>query len=108
MANIIGPPRNDKPGGEIIKFYLPPNAQYKKGERIPININGYSYSAIVGEKQELPEDVLLVLENAKSRTVVPNMEKYDPDRYGVPRPQEQFFNPESKVVYQSDFDIERL
>jgi hypothetical protein len=108
VANIIPPSPSAKPGGDIIKFYLPPNEQYKKGERIPININGYQYVAVVGAKQELPADVVEVLENAKSRTAVPNLEKYDPERYGTPRSQDQFFNPEMKLVYQQDFDIQRL
>ena len=108
MANIVQPNRNDKPGGEIVKFYLPPNEQYKKGERIPIQINGYNYMAIVGAKQELPSDVLEVLENARSRTIVPNLEKYDPEKYGAPRSQDQFFAPEGKMVSQQDFDIQRL
>jgi hypothetical protein len=108
VANIGQPQHNSKPGGEIIKFYLPPNEQWKKGERIPIQINGYDYVAVVGAKQELPSDVLEVLENSKSTTAVPNLEKYDPERYGTPRSQDAFFNPELKMVYQSNFDVQRL
>jgi hypothetical protein len=108
MANIGHPHRNEKPCGEIVKFYLPPNAQYRKGERIPVQINGYLYQPIVGETNEFPEEIVQVLEEAKSRTSVPDLDRYDPERYGVPRSQDEFFNPRMKAVYQQDFDIKRL
>ena len=110
MAGLGGPKGPEKPGGEIIKFYLPTNKQYdKKGEELTLVHNGFEYTVRVGEKNELPEEVLVnMLENNESKTVVPDWEKYDPERGGVPRKAEDFYKGAKKIHYQKDFDIERL
>ncbi len=82
--------------------------EFKKGERIRVDINGYKYDAVVGSRNRLPEEVVAVLKNAKSSTTVPELERYNPDKGGMPRKQEDFFRPQTEVVYQSDFDIEEL
>lgn len=92
----------------MTEFYLAANGQYKKGERIPIKVNGHKFVAVVGQRNKLPADALAVLEEAKSKTSVPKLSEYDPTLRGVPRKQEDFFNPEQEYVYQSDFDIEIL
>ena len=96
------------PGGPEVEFYLGANAQYQKGEAIGIKINGFKHYAIVGQRNKLPAQVLQVLRDAKSHTEVPNLEQYDPARRGVPRKQEDFYNPQTTHVYQGDFDIEVL
>ncbi len=97
-----------RPSGEDVEFYLGASAQYRKGERIPVKINDYYYEAKVGQRNVLPREVVQVLQNAKSQTEVPNLEKYDPNGRGTPRSQEAFYNPDKEVVYQCDFDIEIL
>lgn len=97
-----------KPSGDEVEFFLSANNQYKKGERIPIDVNGYKYVAVVGNRNRLPEEVVSVLKNARSSTTVPELERYNPDKGGMPRKQEEFFRPHTEVVYQSDFDIEVL
>lgn len=97
-----------KPGGPVTEFFLSANGQYKKGERIPIKVNGYEYYAEVGRRNKLPKEVVQVLQNAKSSTVVPDLSRTNPDRGGMPRKQEEFFNPSTTVDYQSDFDVEIL
>jgi hypothetical protein len=98
----------EKPGGEIIKFFLSANSQYKKGECITLRLNGYEYPVTVGAKNELPEDVLKMLESNESKTVVPDFERYDPERGGIPRAKEDFYRGAKKFHYVKDFDIERL
>lgn len=96
-------------GGPEVEFYLGANSQYQKGEAIPIRVNGgKKHWAVVGQRNKLPREALEVLQNAKSRTEVPDLEKYDPTRRGMPRKQEDFYNPKTEYVYQSDFDIEIL
>ena len=97
-----------KPSGKDVTFFFGANSQYKKGERIPVSINGYTYTAIVGAKNTLPEEVVAVLKNCKSSTNVPDVERYDPNKRGMPRNQNDFFNPETRVEYQEDFHIEVL
>ena len=92
----------------MVEFYLAANAQYKKGEPIPVRVNGHDEWVVVGQRNKLPADALAVLENAKSKTRVPDLNEYDPARQGVPRKQEDFYNPKEEYVYQSDFDIEVL
>ncbi len=97
------------PGGPEVEFFLGANGQYKKGEAIPISVNGTTtHWAVVGQKNKLPQEALEVLQNAKSKTAVPDLNQYDPTRRGVPRKQEDFYNPKMDYVYQSDFDIEVL
>lgn len=100
--------KHGPPAGGEVEFYLGSNAQYKKGEAITINVNGYKHHAVVGQRNKLPKDALAVLQNAKSQTSVPDVDAYDPSRRGVPRKQEDFYAPARKYVYQSDFDIEIL
>lgn len=98
-----------KPSGPMTKFYLAPNEQYsRKGEHVVVSINNHTYHAVIGTKQELPEEVVSYLESLKSRTMVPNIDKYDPDHFGVPRRADDFFNPQLKPELRKDFDIERL
>lgn len=100
--------KHGKPCGEIVEFYLSANSQYKKGERIPISINGHTYTAVVGQRNKLPEEAVAVLKNCQSSTNVPDLGRYNPDKGGMPRRQEEFFAPQTETVYQSDFDIEVL
>ena len=100
--------KHERPSGKDVDFFLSANTQYKKGERIPVSINGYDYVAVVGQRNRLPEEVVAVLKNAKSSTNVPDLDRYNPDKGGMPRRQEDFFRPKTEVVYQSDFDIEEL
>jgi len=97
-----------KPSGRDVEFFLSANNQYRKGEHIPVSINGFDYVATVGQRNTLPEEVVAVLKNAKSSTTVPELDRYNPDKGGMPRRQEEFFRPRTEVVYQSDFDIEEL
>lgn len=97
-----------KPSGPEVEFYLGANSQYQKGEEIPVKVNGYEYGVIVGQRNKLPQEVLEVLQNAKSQTEVPSLDAVDPHRRGVPRKQEDFFRPKTEYTYQSDFDIEVL
>lgn len=99
---------HEKPGGPMIEFYLAANAQYEKGEVIPVSVNGHNYYAKVGERQMLPKDVVDVLKNSKSKTAKVKTGNYDPDRGGVPRKQELFYQAEKDYVYQCEFDIEEL
>jgi hypothetical protein len=94
------------PGGPDVEFVLMANSQYKKGECIPIDINGYKHYAVVGQKNTLPQQVLQALQDAKSRTEVVDTEQYDPTRGGMPRKQEDFYAPKKTHVYQSEYDIE--
>lgn len=96
------------PGGPEVEFYLSANGQYRKGEEIPLNINGHKHHVVVGQRNKLPQEALEVLQNAKSKTEVPDLNAVDPSRRGVPRKQEDFYNPKKDYVYQSDFDIEIL
>ena len=100
--------KHPKPSGKIVEFFLSANHQYKKGERIPVNINGHKYEAIVGHRNKLPEEVVALLKNCQSSTAVPELERYNPDKGGMPRDQKDFFAPKTETVYQSDFDIEVL
>lgn len=103
--------RSDKhiaPAGPVVEFYLAANSQYKKGEVVPITVNGYKHWAVVGQRNKLMQDAFEVLQNAKSQTEVPKLSVYDPSQRGVPRKQEDFYNPKTEYVYQSDFDIEVL
>ena len=97
-----------KPGGPEVEFVLMANDQYKKGEHIPLNVNGYEHHVVVGGRNKLPQDVLQVLLDAKSKTQVTDTDRYDPSRGGVPRKQEDFYNPVKKDVYQCEYDIEIL
>lgn len=96
------------PGGPPVEFFLSANAQYKKGEAIPMNINGHKHYVVVGQRNTLPKEALQVLLDAKSATSVPDVDKYDPRRGGTPRKQEDFYNPQTKVVYTSEYDVEIL
>lgn len=100
--------KHGKPSGKEVEFFLSANQQYKKGERIPISVNGYKFEATVGQRNKLPEEVVSVLKNAQSSTSVPELDRYNPDKGGMPRKQEDFFRPQKETVYQSDFDIEVL
>lgn len=100
--------KHQRPEGPEVDFYLGANAQYKKGERVPVVINGHRYNVVVGAKNTMPSEVVEVLQEAKSRTQVPDLASYDPSRRGVPRKEEEFFNPKQDYVYQSDFDVEIL
>jgi hypothetical protein len=100
--------KHGKPSGDEVEFFLSANNQYKKGEQIPIIVNGHEFVAVVGQRNKLPDDVVSVLRNAKSSTAVPELGRYNPDKGGMPRRQEDFFRPKTEVVYQSDFDIEEL
>jgi hypothetical protein len=100
--------KHPKPSGKEVEFFLSANSQYKKGERIPVKVNGYRYEAVIGQRNRLPEEVVSVLKNAKSSTSVPELDRYNPDQGGMPRKQSDFFRPSTQVVYQSDFDIEVL
>lgn len=100
--------KHPKPSGKEVEFFLSANSQYKKGERIPVKVNGYRYEAVVGQRNRLPEEVVSVLKNAKSSTSVPELDRYNPDQGGMPRKQSDFFRPSTQAVYQSDFDIEVL
>lgn len=100
--------KHPKPSGEEVEFYLGASSQYKKGETIPVKVNDYLFEVKVGGRNKVPKEVLAVLQNAKSQTKVPDLERYDPNMRGVPRRQEDFYNPETKTEYQSDFDIEIL
>lgn len=100
--------KHGRPSGKEVEFFLSANNQYKKGERIPISVNGHKFEAIVGQRNRLPEDVVSVLKNCKSSTNVPDLDRYNPDKGGMPRKQEEFFRPSTEVIYQSDFDIEEL
>ena len=62
----------------------------------------------MGQRNKLPEEVVSVLKNAQSSTSVPELDRYNPDKGGMPRKQEDFFRPQKETVYQSDFDIEVL
>lgn len=95
-----------RPNGPDVDFYLGANPQYAKGESIPINVNGHTYEAKVGQRNILPKEVVAVLQDAKSRTVVVDRKAYDPAEGGLPRDQSQFFAPKTTHVYQSEFDIE--
>lgn len=100
--------KHTKPGGPEVDFYLAANGQYRKGEAVPISVNGFEYIAKVGQRNTLPQEVLEVLQNAKSRTEVPDLASVDPDKRGMPRRQEDFYNPKKDYQYQCDFDIEVL
>lgn len=97
-----------RPSGDEEEFFLSANNQYKKGERIPITVNGFHFEATVGQRNRLPKDVVDVLRNARSSTKVPELDRYNPDKGGMPRSQAEFFRPTTEVVYQADFDIEKL
>lgn len=103
MANMQ---KHPKAGGPKVEFYLAANSQYKKGEPIPIKVNGHKEWVVVGQRNTLPKDALEQLQNAKSKTIVPDLKEYDPAQRGMPRKQEDFYNPKQDYVYQSDFDIE--
>ncbi|MGL5935278.1 MAG: hypothetical protein ACRCZI_06605 [Cetobacterium sp.] len=100
--------KHSKPCGPLESFYFGASAQYKKGERITVTVNGFSYEAVVGAKNTFPKEVVDVLRNCQSRTTVPDVDRYDPTRRGMPRKQEDFFNPATTVSYQCDFDIETI
>jgi hypothetical protein len=100
--------KHERPSGKDVEFFLSANSQYKKGEKIPLSINGYEYYATVGQRNCLPEELVSLLKNSKSGTTVPELDRYNPDKGGMPRRQEDFFRPKTEVVYQSDFDIEEL
>jgi len=95
-----------KPSGALVDFFFSASHQYKKGERIPVKVNGYEYYATVGARNSLPKEVVQVLQNARSRTLIPDLASTNPDRGGVPRNQEAFFAPKTTDEYQGDFDIE--
>jgi len=97
-----------KPGGALVDFFFSASGQYRKGERIPVKVNGFEYIAVVGARNTLPKEVVSVLQNAKSATTIPDLGRVNPDLGGMPRKQEDFFNPSTTVDYQSDFDIEIL
>lgn len=97
-----------KPSGGMVECYVAANDQYKKGETIPVTVNGYRYEVTIGSRNTIPQEVLSVLQNAKSKTAVPDLEAYDPSRGGVPRKQEDFFRGKQKFVEQSEWDIEVL
>jgi hypothetical protein len=97
-----------KPTGEMVEIYLPSNEQYKKGHVLPYSINGYQGRVIVGSRNTVPRDVVTMLKNCQSKTAVIDVDRYDERRGGVPRRQEQFENPATKLEVQSDFDIEEL
>ena len=104
------PARNPKdhpaPGGPDVEFFLSANSQYKKGEMVPMSINGHKHYVVIGQRNTLPKEALQVLLDAKSSTRVVDTEKYDPHRGGMPRKQEDFYNPQTKVVYQQEYDVE--
>jgi len=97
-----------KPSGPEVEWFLGANDQYKKGERIPWSINGYNGYVTVGARNKTPKEVMQLFQSCASRTKVVDVARYDPTRLGVPRKQEDFFNPEYKEVEQKDFDIELL
>lgn len=97
-----------KPGGPEVEFFLAVPSQYKKGEGMRIHVNGHDNFVVFGQRNKLPQEALEVLQNAKSQTEVPALDQYDPARRGMPRTQEDFYNPQTTVVYQNDFDIEIL
>ena len=105
-----GSPKKDypKPSGEMVTFYLGVPPQYKKGERLKLSINGYDYMVTFGQRNTAPSEIVALLKNCASRTSVPDLEKTDPSKRGVPRDSSQFFNPEMKVMEHFDYDVEVL
>ena len=104
----MGKDKHAAPGGPEVEFFLATPPQYKKGEGLRIHINGHDHFVQFGSVNKLPEQALQVLLDAKSQTEVPALDQYDPSRRGMPRKQEDFYNPQTTVVYQNDFDIEVL
>lgn len=70
--------KHGKPHGPMVDFHLAGHirGQQITGKRqvIPINVNGYKYEAVLGERNRLPKEVVEVLQNAKSSTRVVDVE----------------------------------
>lgn len=98
----------EKAGGDLVEIYIPENGMYKEGHSIPYSINGYRGAVIVGKRCKVTQDVVTMLKQCKSNTAVPNLDAVDPDKRGVPRKQEDFYNVATKSHHQQDFKVEIL
>ena len=115
MANIITKQTKDdpkdegrEPSGPMESFYLGRSIRgvaLGKAQSIPISINGFTRYAEMGEDNEMEKEFVDVLEQAASTMLVPDLDKYDPGRGGVPR--RQGLPAEMKVEYLGDFEMRR-
>jgi hypothetical protein len=96
-------PTHPKPSGKMVELYLGRNVRGATidGPGIPIlkvGINGYDYELKMGEKNTVPYEVYQQLMNAKSRTVVPDVERAE----RAPRPLGQGYSKEETLC---DYEV---
>lgn len=94
-----------RPGGPPVEFYLGRSIrgiQVQEPQEVKINVNGFEYAAVTGQKNKLPKEVVDVLLNAKSGTRVVDVAEAERN----PRSQSAFGRPPTKLEYLNDYEIE--
>ena len=100
--------KHGEPQGDLEEFYLGKSIRgihVKREQAVPVSINGYARYAIMGEDNEMPRQYVDVLEQSASTAMVPDMDQYNPEKGGRPRPQN--LPAQMKVEYLGDYEIRR-
>ena len=98
--------KHGKPNGPMVEFYLGRTIRGQqvgdKPQVVPINVNGYKYEAVMGQRNRLPKEVVEVLQNAKSQTRVVDVEEAE----RMPRKQGRFQDAPTRLEYASDYELD--
>ena len=98
-----------KPTGEPVTFYLERDPHMDRTKRYlhRFDYNGHVYEVEFGKRNTLPKEVAQYLKNlGATPTRVIDVDRYDPDRGGVARPQEAFEQPVVKEEVNARFGID--
>ncbi len=102
----------DPSKGEWVEFYLERQQFMDPSKRyvVPVNVNGYEFTAEFGKRQKLPKDVVEVLRNAKSVIAgkaggMSNAHAVDTARGGEGRAQTDILNGKTEYTYLNDYSV---
>lgn len=98
--------KHPKPSGPMVEFYLGRTLRGQqignKAQVVPINVNGYKFEAVMGQRNRLPREVVQVLQNAKSQTQVVDVEAAERS----PRMQGRFQDAPTRIEGMCDYEID--
>lgn len=100
--------KHKEPQGEREEFYLGRSIRgvhVSKPQAVPVSINGFTRYAVMGEDNEMERQFVDVIEQSASSAMVPDMDQYNPERGGRPRPQN--LPAQMKVEYLGDYELRR-
>lgn len=96
----------------MVDFYLERQQFMDPAKRysVPINVNGYEFQAVFGERNRLPKSVVDVLKNARSRMSplkggMSTPHSVDTAQGGQGRPQSQIMESNMHDQYIPDYNV---